>query len=72
MAPQHPRLCSLAPPRVARLGRTEFVVHLSTLVAYVKALGGELEILAHFPKKAAGGGEEVVRLKPFSEYRTAA
>jgi transcriptional regulator with XRE-family HTH domain len=47
-------------------------LHLSTLVAYIKALGGELEILAHFPKKAADGGEEVVRLKPFSEYRTAA
>lgn len=47
-------------------------LHLSTLIAYVKALGGELEILAHFPKKTAGSGEEVVRLRPFSEQRPGA
>jgi transcriptional regulator with XRE-family HTH domain len=47
--------------------------HLSTLIAYVKALGGELEILAHFPKKKGGGeGEEIIRLKPFGEERVAA
>jgi transcriptional regulator with XRE-family HTH domain len=44
-------------------------LHLSTLIAYVNALGGKVEILARFPKK---GGEEVVRLTPFSERRAAA
>jgi len=40
-------------------------LHLSTLIAYVRALGGEVEILARFPKRAAGkGGEKIVRLKP--------
>lgn len=44
-------------------------LHLSTLVAYVRALGGELEILARFPKKPSG--EDVVRLKPLTEKRAA-
>lgn len=44
---------------------------ISTLAAYVKALGGEIEILAHL-RRPGTGGEEVVRLKPFSEKRTAA
>jgi predicted transcriptional regulator len=43
--------------------------HLSTIVAYVEALGGELELVAHFPKKPSG--EEIVRLKPFGEKRAA-
>ncbi|MGH8701077.1 MAG: helix-turn-helix domain-containing protein [Burkholderiales bacterium] len=42
-------------------------LHLSTLVAYIEALGGEVEILARFPKKAGAAGEEVVRLKPLPE-----
>jgi transcriptional regulator with XRE-family HTH domain len=43
--------------------------HLSSIAAYIEALGGELELVAHFPKKPAG--EEVVRLKTFSEKRAA-
>jgi transcriptional regulator with XRE-family HTH domain len=46
-------------------------LHLSTLVAYIEALGGEVEILAHFPKKAGAAGQEVVRLKPLVEKETA-
>ncbi|MGH8700107.1 MAG: hypothetical protein ACREVR_02875 [Burkholderiales bacterium] len=42
-------------------------LHLSTLVAFVEALGGEVEILAHFPKKIGEVGKEVVRLKPLTE-----
>ena len=37
---------------------------VSTLVAYVEALGGELEILARFPKRPGDAGAKVVRLKP--------
>lgn len=50
-------------------GRSD--LHLSTLVAYIEALGGEVEILAHFPKKPEGSGQEVVRLKPLAEKETA-
>jgi transcriptional regulator with XRE-family HTH domain len=46
-------------------GRSD--LHLSTLVAYIEALGGEVEILARFPKKAGEAGEEIVRLKPLPE-----
>jgi len=44
-------------------------LHVSTIAAYVAALGGELELVAHFPKKPAG--ENVVRLKTFGEKRAA-
>jgi len=44
-------------------------LHLSSIAAYIEALGGELELVAHFPKKPAG--EDVVRLKPFREKRAA-
>jgi len=37
---------------------------VSTLVAYVEALGGELEILARFPNKPGETGAKVVRLRP--------
>jgi len=46
-------------------------LHLSTLVAYIEALGGEVEILAHFPKRTGEAGQEVVRLKPFAEKQVA-
>jgi transcriptional regulator with XRE-family HTH domain len=39
---------------------------LSTLAAYVQAVGGSLEIVAHFPSPA-GGKKKTVRLKPFAE-----
>ncbi|MEX0959566.1 MAG: helix-turn-helix domain-containing protein [Burkholderiales bacterium] len=45
--------------------------HLSTIIAYINALGGEVEILAHFPKMAGKGDDDVVRLKPFLERRAA-
>jgi len=44
-------------------------LHVSTIAAYIAALGGELELVAHFPKKPAG--EDVVRLKTFGEKRAA-
>ena len=44
-------------------------LHLSSITAYVEALGGELELVARFPGKPAG--EDVVRLKTFSEKRAA-
>jgi len=44
-------------------------LHVSTVAAYIAALGGELELVARFPKRAAG--ESVVRLKPFGEKRAA-
>jgi DNA-binding transcriptional regulator YiaG len=42
---------------------------LSTLTAYVEAVGGSLEIVAHFPGRA-GGKRTTVRLKPFAERAT--
>jgi len=44
-------------------------LHVSSVAAYVEALGGQLELVAHFPKKPSG--EEVVRLRPFGEKRAA-
>jgi transcriptional regulator with XRE-family HTH domain len=44
--------------------------HLSTIAAYIEALGGELELVARFPNRPAG--KEVVRLKPFREDRVKA
>lgn len=38
-------------------------VQISTLVNYVRAVGGEVEILVHFPDKAKGG-KRTIRLKP--------
>jgi len=58
------KLLKVSQANVSKLESREDL-HLSTLVAYIAALGGDIEILAHFPKRAAGGGEEVVRLKPF-------
>ncbi len=43
--------------------------HLSSIAAYVEALGGELELVARFPKKPAG--EHVVHLRTFGEKRAA-
>lgn len=60
------RLLEVTQANVSKIeGRSD--LHLSTLVAYIEALGGEVEILARFPKKAGGAGEEVVRLKPLAE-----
>lgn len=36
-------------------------IQISTLISYVQAVGGEVEILAHFPVK---DGKRTVRLKP--------
>ena len=44
-------------------------LHVSSVAAYITALGGQLELVARFPKKPSG--EEVVRLKPFGEKRAA-
>jgi len=42
---------------------------LSTLAAYVQAMGGDLEIIAHFPDRA-DGKQTTIRLKPFAERAT--
>jgi DNA-binding XRE family transcriptional regulator len=42
---------------------------LSTLAAYVQAMGGDLEIVAHFPDRA-DGKRRTIRLKPFAERAT--
>ncbi|MDA8107117.1 MAG: helix-turn-helix transcriptional regulator [Betaproteobacteria bacterium] len=65
------KLMEVSQASVSKLESREDL-HISTLAAYVKALGGEIEILAHFPSRSGQGGEEVVRLKPFSEKRVAA
>ena len=44
-------------------------LHVSSVAAYIEALGGQLELVARFPKKPSG--EEIVRLKPFREKRAA-
>jgi transcriptional regulator with XRE-family HTH domain len=38
---------------------------VSTLAAYVQAIGGSLEIVAHFPKRT-DGQQTTIRLKPFA------
>jgi len=65
------KLLKVSQASVSKLESREDL-HVSTLIAYVKALGGEIEILAHFPRRANEGGEEVVRLKPFNQKRVAA
>lgn len=44
-------------------------LHVSSVAAYIKALGGELELIAHFPKKP--GGKQAVRLKTFGAKKAA-
>jgi DNA-binding transcriptional regulator YiaG len=44
-------------------------LHLSSIAAYIEALGGELELVARFPKQPTG--EDVVRLRTFGEKRAA-
>lgn len=44
-------------------------LHISSVAAYIEALGGQLELIARFPKKPSG--EEIVRLKPLGEKRAA-
>lgn len=53
---------------VSKIERREDML-LSTLAAYVQAMGGHLEIVAHFPDRAAGK-ETTIRLKAFSERAT--
>lgn len=64
------KLMAVSQASVSKLESREDL-HISTLAAYVKALGGEIEILAHF-HRSGEGGEEIVRLVPFSEKRVAA
>ena len=41
-------------------------MRLSTLVAYIRAMGGDLEIIAHFPNRG-GRKDKTIKLKPFVE-----
>ena len=45
-------------------------IRLSTLITYVRAMGGDVEIIAHFPDRD-GGKEKTIKLKPFVEYAVA-
>ena len=46
------------------LGRREDM-RVSTLITYVRAMGGDVEIIAHFPSR--GGKDKTIKLKPFVE-----
>jgi len=48
---------------ISKIERREDI-RLSTLVAYVRAMGGDVEIVARFPGHA-GGEQKTIRLKPF-------
>ena len=50
---------------VSKLERREDM-RLSTLFTYVQAMGGKLEIIAHFPDRS-GGKDKTIKLKPFVE-----
>ena len=50
---------------VSKIERREDM-RLSTLVGYVRAMGGDVEIIAHFPGRA-GGKDKSIKLKPFGE-----
>lgn len=54
--------------KVCEVGHRQDML-LSTLVAYVQAMGGNLEIVAHFPARA-DGKQTTIRLKPFAERAT--
>ena len=53
---------------ISKIERREDML-LSTLAAYVQAMGGDLEIVARFPARA-GGKQTTIRLKPFAERAT--
>src|SRR6266851_9055309 len=48
---------------VSKVERREDM-RLSTLVTYVCAMGGNIEIIAHFPSRG-GGKDKTINLKPF-------
>jgi DNA-binding Xre family transcriptional regulator len=48
---------------VSKIERREDI-RLSTLVAFVRAIGGDIEIIARFPNRA-GGKDKSIKLKPF-------
>jgi len=50
---------------VSKLERREDM-RLSTLFTYIRAMGGDLEIIAHFPNRS-GGKDKTIKLKPFVE-----
>ena len=53
---------------ISKIERREDML-LSTLAAYVQAMGGDIEIVAHFPDRA-DGKRTTIRLKPFAERAT--
>ena len=48
---------------VSKIERREDI-RLSTLVAFVRAIGGDIEIIARFPNRT-GGEDKSIKLKPF-------
>jgi len=50
---------------VSKIERREDM-RLSTLVTYVRAMGGDLEIIARFPNRT-GSKDKSIKLKPFVE-----
>jgi transcriptional regulator with XRE-family HTH domain len=50
---------------VSKVERREDM-RLSTLVTYVRAIGGDIEIIAQFPNRG-GGKDKTIKLKPFVE-----
>ncbi len=49
---------------VSKIERREDM-RVSTLITYVRAMGGDVEIIAHFPSR--GGKDKTIKLKPFVE-----
>jgi len=50
---------------VSKIERREDM-RVSTLITYVRAMGGDVEIIAHFPSPG-GGKDKTIKLKPFAE-----
>src|SRR6266545_2578118 len=48
---------------VSKIERREDI-RLSTLVTYIRAMGGDIEIIAHFHSRSGGKGK-TIKLKPF-------
>src|SRR6266571_1441268 len=48
---------------VSKIERREDM-RVSTLITYVRAMGGDVEIIAHFPSPG-GGKDKTIKLKPF-------
>jgi len=59
------KLLDVKQANVSKIERREDM-RPSTLVTYIRAMGGDIEIIARFPNRG-GGKDKTIKLKPFVE-----